>query len=260
MKFGGFLHWLLAKIQALPAIVWATRGFGPWLVQQWILSVTDAGCLAVVSCYTIVYSYWLVTYFSETCNELKRPYRPIISLKQTVHPPPEDEGCCGWLLSKCSSMLAGFFVDFLSSARLLIAVGEDWPQGFLGVIITYRYGHGLGFAGVSAVWSLLKGILIASGQFFILRNRSSAAERAISILPDIFASRLFSIHEQKLKHVSEVERDLDQMIMDNGTQIGDELFEGLHMRRGVELFASLFEQLDDSIKRIKSSGEGFRGQ
>ncbi|CAE7800111.1 dotG [Symbiodinium sp. CCMP2456] len=257
VKFGGFLHWLLAKIQALPAIVWATRGFGAFLVQRWILSVTDAGCLAVVSCYTIVYSYWLVTYFPETCNELKRSYRPIISLKQTVPPPLEDEGFFGWLCSKCSSMLAGFCVDFLSSARLLIAVGEDWPQGFLGVIITYRYGHGLGFAGVSAVWSLLKGILIASGQFLIFSNRSSAASRAISIMPEIFASRLFSFHQRKPKHLSEVEWYLDHMIV-IGEEVGDEVFAGLHLRRGVELFASLFERLDDYLARIKSSGDDGR--
>ncbi|CAE7727867.1 dotG [Symbiodinium sp. CCMP2456] len=259
LAFGGFLNSLLAKIQVLPALVWATRGFGPWLVQQWILLVTDAGCLAVVSSYTIVYSYWLVTYFPETCNELKRSYRPIISLRRPADPPAttDAETFFEWLSRKCSNMFAGLCVDFLSSARFLIAVGEDFPQGLLGAIVSYRYGHGLGFAGVSAVWSFMKGILIAIGQIVIYSNRSQAAEWAIANMPEIFSARLFMEAEQKARPLSEVEQQLKDMVLMCDV-IGEEVFAGLHLRRGVELFDSLFDRLDNWILDMKSTGDGDR--
>ncbi|CAE7193306.1 dotG [Symbiodinium sp. CCMP2592] len=257
LALGGFLNPQLEKMQVLLGRVWATRGFGPWLFQQWILLVTDAGCLAVVSSYTIVYSYWLVTHFPETCNELKRSYRPIISLRKPTELPPTTYGITffGWLSTKCSNMFAGLCVDFLSSARFLIAVGEDWPQGLLGAIISYRYGHGLGFAGVSAVWSFLKGILIAIGQLVIYSNRSQAVEWAIANMPEIFASRIFMDGKQKPRPLSEVEQQLTDMFLTCDV-IGEEVFAGLHLRRGVELFDSLFERLDNWIKDMKSTGVG----
>ncbi|CAK9033228.1 IcmE/DotG protein [Durusdinium trenchii] len=139
--------------------------------EEAFLWLADGGLLAVVSAHVLVYSYIQVNSDEDCARDLRKTYRAILELPlRPIN--PKSETLCQWLGRRLSNIC----VDFLSRARLLIAWAEDIPQGVIGVVLVLRYAgsKGIGFAGISAIISISKGLLIPGSQRFILSHRSAA--------------------------------------------------------------------------------------
>ena len=124
------------------------------LCQNWAPTVfrclADGGLLASVSIYVILNSHIHIFENEDCVRDLRKRYRAILELP--LKPTNTDrETCCEWMGSRISNLC----VDFLSSARLVIAWSEDIPQGLIGVVLVLRYAgrNGIGFAGISATIS-----------------------------------------------------------------------------------------------------------
>jgi len=140
--------------------------------------LTDGGCLFLISSHVILIAYYVALSNDETSEELSSSYLPILALPtgKPSYSPEQD-----WITSMgsfCSDKLTGF----LSSARLVIAWAEDWPQGFIGLLLVFRYGRQMGkpgFATLSAVVSFLKGVLLPLGQKVMLEVQLFRARREV---------------------------------------------------------------------------------
>ncbi|CAK8986127.1 unnamed protein product [Durusdinium trenchii] len=138
--------------------------------------LADGGLLAIVSIYVILHAHILVIRSEDCAQDLRKTYRAILELplKPTN---PGGEACCAWIGRRFTNLC----VDFLSSARLLIAWSEDIPQGVIGVALVLRYAgpNGIGFAGISAIISTSKGVLIPILQRLVLEYRKSQVARGL---------------------------------------------------------------------------------
>ena len=140
--------------------------------------LTDGGCLFLISSHVILIAYYVALSNDETTEELSSSYLPILALptRKPSYSPKQD-----WSTSMalfCSDKLTGF----LSSARLVIAWAEDWPQGFIGLLLVFRYGRQMGkpgFAALSAVVSFLKGALLPLGQKVMLEVKTKRARHEV---------------------------------------------------------------------------------
>ena len=143
--------------------------------------LVDGGLLAVMSAYVIVYSYIEVNSHDDCARELRKTYGAILELP--LKPAMKiDETWPEWIARQASNQ----FVAFLSSSRLVIAWGEDWPQGVLGVLLVVRYSSGgsVGFAGLSAIISISKGLLIPFCQQIILDQRMAVVQKSLDAFMD----------------------------------------------------------------------------
>ena len=198
----------------------------PWalsLLHGWISFVADGGCLFVLSSFVIVFSYMLISMDRECREDMQRTYMGILAMDLKSRSEKwalNSEG----ILKKAGN----FAADFFSSSRLLISWGEDWPQGFIGLIFVYKYMNGLGFAGFSACVSFLKGVAIPLGQTIMCRERKHAVRIALE--------SLFPMDEL----------DTDRF----AKQYARELFESPHMYAISEVTPKLREILDNASKDI----------
>ena len=139
--------------------------------------LTDGWLLAVVSAYVIIFSYVRVSLYAEPAREIKKSYYAVLCL-----PPPKtssEEGCCAWAARQAITL----WEDLLSSSRLIIAWVEDIPQGLLGMMFITTYTlpkegvASLGFAGVSALISICKGVLIPYFQDGMFERRRQGVQK-----------------------------------------------------------------------------------
>ncbi|CAK9061903.1 unnamed protein product [Durusdinium trenchii] len=149
--------------------------------------MTDGGLLTVLSTYVIFYSYVRVCLNDDCAQDLRKTYGGILELPAKPAAPLATETRCDWM----ARQLGNLCVDFLSSSRLLIAWAEDWPQGFIGVVLVFAiHSHAtesqqpkkIGFAGISAIISVGKGILIPFFQKYMFEQRSAAVQRGLDAL------------------------------------------------------------------------------
>ncbi|CAK9061917.1 unnamed protein product [Durusdinium trenchii] len=141
--------------------------------------LTDGGVLAAFSVYVIVYSHLLVNLHEDCAADLRKIYRAILELplKETDFVPQT------WR-ERMAQKTTNLFVGLLSSSRLLIAWAENWPQGFFATLLVLRYsrGAGVGFAGCSAIVSIVKGLIIPSFQKLLLHQKWTAVETGLNTL------------------------------------------------------------------------------
>ena len=196
----------------------------------------DSGALFILSFYVICAAYYCVASDKDGARELRRLYfailaLPIRSQAQQVGPVGSEnviEQVYLWMSNKA--------VDFLSTARLLIAWVEDWPQGLLGLLLAL--GHrdqvgSFGFAAFSAIISFLKGILIPSGQLIIVSFKRAEVQRA---LMDSKQLAMYFGENSSLTHkriLSQWERALEERARD--------VLSNANILEGLDLYQPIYE-------------------
>ena len=201
----------------------------------------DGGLLAVVSIFVIIHSHIQVNQIEDTARDLRKTYRAILELplKPTN---PDGETCCEWMERRVTNLC----VDFLSSARLLIAWSEDIPQGVIGVALVLRYAgpNGIGFAGISAIISISKGILIPGLQRAVLSHRTAAVQRGLDAI----------VREEK-------KRAMIEKRFQGTTPVGDSrvrfLVEGLLREESSDLLKRLNVGESDLFQAIRNRRESW---
>ena len=141
----------------------------------------DGYCLGVLSAYTIAYAYWTFLRSDVLTRDPMKSYTGILEL------PDKKQGAGpGWcslhgLRENATRAAVDVVVDMTSAARLVIAWHEDWPQGFLGVVLV-TYNGASGFATVSAFVAFAKGIGIPTVRASLIHLKLYSLERAIGQL------------------------------------------------------------------------------
>ncbi|CAE7689527.1 unnamed protein product [Symbiodinium sp. CCMP2456] len=145
--------------------------------------LTNAGLLGLLSVYVVVSSYIQVNLHEDCAQDLRKSYFPILLLPLKKAPSVSET-----ITERLTREASNFFVDFISSSRLMIAWAEDCPQAFIGVALSIRYTmpdkgiKGLGFAGFSAAVSTAKAILIPLGQQAVLEQRRRDVRQELEAL------------------------------------------------------------------------------
>ena len=140
----------------------------------------DSGALFMLSFYVICSAYYFVASDKDGVREMRRPYFGILAwpIRSQTRKAVGSEN----VIEQVYLQMSNKAVDFLSTARLLIAWVEDWPQGLLGLLLAI--GHrdqvgSFGFAAFSAVISFSKGILIPSGQWIVVSFKQAEVQKGL---------------------------------------------------------------------------------
>ena len=170
---------MLGPLAAVPLLFVACFILCPFIAPPVLGGVNDGACLFLASTYVIIKAYQVVLRYDESSTAMFNSYCGILALP--LYPEERPEPPIGWY-SWTRTMVANKMMDCLSSARLLIAVYEDGPQGFIGLALTL--GHrgqvgSVGFAAVSACISVLKAVFIPLGQQTILRHTLRRADEGL---------------------------------------------------------------------------------
>ncbi|CAE7883134.1 unnamed protein product [Symbiodinium sp. KB8] len=196
----------------------------------------SSSCLCVLAVYVIIYSYILVCRHAESALDIQKTYLGIWSLPPRA-PQPLNTSLC----EKAKITATNFFVDFLSTGRLLIAWAEDWPQGFIGILILIKMeGKGTAqFLWTSAAISLAKGVLIPAGQAAVVEAKRLEVQHGLDDLRTSDARRKFA---QSLESRGQWSRSqLPGALQDVLRECVDDLMASRNVRRDRDAYAPLFD-------------------
>ena len=196
----------------------------------------SSSCLWVLAVYVIIYSYILVCRHAESALDIQKTYLGIWSLPPRA-PQPLNTSLC----EKAKITATNFFVDFLSTGRLLIAWAEDWPQGFIGILILIKMeGKGTAqFLWTSAAISLAKGVLIPAGQAAVVEAKRLEVQHGLDDLHTSDARRKFA---QSLESRGQWSRSqLPGALQDVLRERVDDLMVSLNVRPDRDAYTPLFD-------------------
>lgn len=214
------------------------------LCKAWYLTLTDGACLFVLSAYVILYAYVLVNTFHECKQDLKKTYWGILELPAVTNSSTSGPSVSRSLRGKILDMAGSFAADLLSSSRLMICWAEDWPQGFVGVMLVARYSNGLGVAGLSAIASFAKGLLIPVLQTYLFQNRKTRFERICDHMRSEDQMR-GTVNNNSL--LTRTKDETSIFLTEFCHEHSDIALSGLSVQRGRDLWVPIFEYQEQWI-------------
>jgi len=220
------------------------------LLRPWF----DGGFLFIASFYVMIISNVVVMSHPGCAQELRRTYSCVLAIPMTKPEQPLNY----WVdwLSLELSLIAG---DLLSSVKLLLAWAEDLPQGIIGFALTAcaaQGAHGLGFAALSAMVSLVKGCLIPTGQgclaarlAYVLRNKLDVWKP-----PDFTTAELLGLPRQ------DIQDSLQLSLSPSLRKHAESVIADMGLRRDLDLHEPVFAAIEkwseqkvaDELKKVSA--------
>ena len=197
----------------------------------------EGGLLAIPSIYVILYSYTMVNLHPECAKDLRKAYFAIsgLPLQSAQLQSSADEGCikAKWDWMKREARI--LWMDLLSSSRLMIAWAEDWPQGLIGLVFVARFRRraaGFGFASLSALVSLSKGILIPALQQYAFRQQKDAVFKALDGLlhPQLHAAQEYAAKLYTTAGTRMTRPDAKRTLYGLLAELSEEVLKGFQVR------------------------------
>ena len=200
--------------------------------------VLDGGCLFTASAYTIVFAHVAAWHRNEAKRDLLSAFLVVPFLPTRLLSVPTAT-CTEYITVKMSNLA----VDFLSHARLVIAWGEDWPQGFIGIFVGRVTESS--FAWVSAAASLSKGLLIPILQSILRRIKQQQVKWHLNRLIDTRGEELPRCVKKQLQ-VSQMLNKADMIVRMHASlkDLSTETLHALNVKEGKSLVEAFFAMRD----------------
>ena len=202
------------------------------VLERGLAIFADGSYLCVASTYVIASSYVMVLRDPDAAADVRKTYSGILAL-----PAKSLNSGATSSRQKLEIKMSNLVADFLSRGRLLISWAEDWPQGFVGVWVGILIESN--FAYVSAAFSLVKGLLIPSGQTCMLAIKRSQAEESWNkffsdpaMLREV--SEALGLEDSEYDHVPDR--------LPNLLQLHDERLAALNIHRERRLYEDIFNE------------------